>query len=716
MPYLIVLWLLLSNYPSFAKTQTEHSSDINQLIRTAVTQHAAGHPVEALTTLKQAKALVDQHGNTEQQVLVSSYLGDVLLVLQQPEQARAYLEQQLATARTLGQPTVLMHLLNHLANVFLVQEQYTKAKSLYQEVMTLAQADGTQYLQTADNLIQVHLELGDTEAGFETLNQAISLVHSKAAVKTTQRLRLGELALQLYAAQPQPAILTQAYQLLNTAWQQAKQDQNKRLMSYAKGFLAQVYQLRQRYPEAQRLLREAIFLAQANADLLYQWQWQQGRLLKAQQDWSGAARAYQTAFEYLQPLRGELTAGLRHSHKVFRQRIRPLYYERADVLLQQANTARPDEKPALLKQARQVIEQLKAAELQDYFQDDCVVMLQEKVTGLEQLDPHTAVLYPFLLPERIELLLSLPTGIEHRVVPVTLEQLNKTVETFRENLQENASRRFIVQAKQLYQWFIAPIQAELTKFNTLVIVPDGPLRTIPFAAFYDIQTRQFLLEQLALAITPGMQLTDPRPLPRKNTSILLNGLSETVQNFPPLPYVEEELANIRAFFEHEQVLLNQAFSLNRISQTLQTIPYLIVHIASHGQFDRNPNNTFLLAYDGKMTMDRLEQLLSFSQFREDEPVELLTLSACKTAEGDERAALGLAGLAIKTGVRSALASLWAVNDESTSQLVSKFYQQLSNSKLTKAQALQRAQQKLLEQKDFRHPIYWAAFLLIGNWL
>jgi CHAT domain-containing protein len=97
------------------------------------------------------------------------------------------------------------------------------------------------------------------------------------------------------------------------------------------------------------------------------------------------------------------------------------------------------------------------------------------------------------------------------------------------------------------------------------------------------------------------------------------------------------------------------------------------------------------------------------------PVELLTLSACQTAVGDERAALGLAGVAIKAGARSALASLWFVNDESTSKLVTEFYQQLQNPTLSKAQALQQAQKSLMEQ-GYQHPLYWAPFLLIGNWL
>jgi len=120
-------------------------------------------------------------------------------------------------------------------------------------------------------------------------------------------------------------------------------------------------------------------------------------------------------------------------------------------------------------------------------------------------------------------------------------------------------------------------------------------------------------------------------------------------------------------------------------------------------------------YDDKLTMDRLERLLSFNQFREN-TVELLTLSACQTAVGDERAALGLAGVAIKAGARSALASLWFVNDTATAELISEFYNQLRSTQLSKAQALQNAQKKLLDQKTFNHPIFWAPFLLIGNWL
>ena len=206
-------------------------------------------------------------------------------------------------------------------------------------------------------------------------------------------------------------------------------------------------------------------------------------------------------------------------------------------------------------------------------------------------------------------------------------------------------------------------------------------------------------------------------MPRENIQVLLTGLSKAVQNFSAIPNVEVEIDAIAPFFQQKNILLNSQFTLSNISKALQSkTSYSIVHIASHGQFRRDPKDTFLLVYDSKLTMNKLEGLIKFDQ-RHKTPVELLTLSACQTAVGDERAALGLAGVAIKAGVKSALASLWYVKDDATSQLMTLFYEKLiNNPELSKVQALQEAQKTLIAQSKFRHPAYWAPFLLIGNWL
>ena len=140
-----------------------------------------------------------------------------------------------------------------------------------------------------------------------------------------------------------------------------------------------------------------------------------------------------------------------------------------------------------------------------------------------------------------------------------------------------------------------------------------------------------------------------------------------------------------------------------------------MHIATHGQFKNDVSDSFLLTFDDRLTLDRLDEYVGQFRYR-DEPLELLTLSACETAAGDDRAALGLAGIAIKAGARSALATLWYINDEASSLLVEKFYEALHDPSVSRATALQRAQLSLLQDRRYRHPGYWSPFLLINNWL
>jgi CHAT domain-containing protein len=92
------------------------------------------------------------------------------------------------------------------------------------------------------------------------------------------------------------------------------------------------------------------------------------------------------------------------------------------------------------------------------------------------------------------------------------------------------------------------------------------------------------------------------------------------------------------------------------------------------------------------------------------------LSACETAVGDDQAALGLAGIAVKAGARSAVATLWSVHDQATAVLISEFYSQLRDPWVSRAMALQRAQLKLINDPKFEHPAFWSPFLLINNWL
>jgi CHAT domain-containing protein len=294
-------------------------------------------------------------------------------------------------------------------------------------------------------------------------------------------------------------------------------------------------------------------------------------------------------------------------------------------------------------------------------------------------------------------------------------ELTAQIRDFRRNLEKRTTYEYLVQARQLYDWLIRPIRGMLKEhqIDTLVFVPDGALRTVPFAALHDGE--RFLIQDMAVAMVPGLSLVEPKAIERGNVRLLLNGVSKSVQGFAPLDFVAGELRSVNQTYAGE-TLLDEKFTMSELKRKLSDEQFSIVHIASHGQFNRDVRKTFVLTYDNKLTLDDLERLIRPSQYR-GRPVELLVLSACQTAAGDDRAALGLAGVAIKAGARSALASLWFVNDQSTSAAITEFYDQLRKSpSISKAHALQAAQIKLLADRRYRHPCYWSPYLIIGNWL
>jgi CHAT domain-containing protein len=225
---------------------------------------------------------------------------------------------------------------------------------------------------------------------------------------------------------------------------------------------------------------------------------------------------------------------------------------------------------------------------------------------------------------------------------------------------------------------------------------------------------QFLVNKYAIAITPGLDLTDPQPIHRERAKVLAAGVTEPVQGFSALPGVAAEIAALRTMFKGT-TLMNGDFVEANLKKELKDEQFTILHIASHGQFGASPSQTFVLTFDTKLSMEQLDQYIGLFKYR-DNPLELLTLSACDTAEGDDRAALGLAGVAVRAGARSAVATFWEVHDEVAAELVTQFYRELQDRSVSRAVALQRAQIKVLSNPRYQHPGYWSAFLMINNWL
>ncbi|QIZ71072.1 CHAT domain-containing protein [Oxynema aestuarii] len=334
--------------------------------------------------------------------------------------------------------------------------------------------------------------------------------------------------------------------------------------------------------------------------------------------------------------------------------------------------------------------------------------------SLEQIDPEAVTLYPIVLADRLEVVVGFPDGqFGHYTIAVCARELSDLATQMRQSLRRTSfANERLPLAQQFYRWLVEPIATELDRYTiaTLVFVLDGPLWNLPIAALHD--GTGYLVEKYAIALAPLLRVVEPRSQPLEDFEALVGGLSQSRAGFAPLPGVERELHAIAAL-RPTRLLLDERFTREQLVSSLQERPFEIVHLATHGQFSSDPQQTFILTWDGPVNLNEFERLLRSGTARS---IELLVLSACQTAQGDKRAALGLAGIAVRSGARSTLASLWPVQDASSAQLMMSFYHELMRSGVGKAQALRRAQLSLLQQPQYKHPFYWAAFVLVGLWI
>jgi CHAT domain-containing protein len=414
------------------------------------------------------------------------------------------------------------------------------------------------------------------------------------------------------------------------------------------------------------------------------------------------------------------------------------------------------------------LEQVWEGQYEDYYQRDLPSTVQdpESIAAIlraqaARTGQRAAVIYAMPEPYGLELRLVTADGLAAaKLVPeATDAAIQPTVIQLRASITNQLDRRldrpsYIAPARQLYDWLMAPLAAEIAAADVdLLIFCTGPgLRTVPLAALYDGE--QFLIERYAIALIPGFSLLDTQAQDLRDRQVLAMGASE-FEALEPLPGVQPEIASI---FNRPlpdlpigspivgsgagwsgQAFLNEAFTFETLIQMYQTGQFGIVHLATHADFRTgSPANSFIQLWGDQLTLDRFAQW----NFR-DPAIELLVLSACRTAVGDSQAEMGFAGLAVNAGVRSAMASLWSVSDRGTLALMNDFYRQLQI-QTTRAEALRQAQLALLQEtvtingdqmirsgdsttnitlppslqiqgsESLAHPFYWSAFLTIGN--
>ena len=543
-----------------------------------------GHPDAANETAKRAEIFWHKLGDNTEVTRSRINQAQALRVSGFNSRASKILESVSTELQLQPGSVVKLTALRSLGNVQQQLGKLEESKVNLQQSLKIAQ-----HLQLPQEISLTELSLGNTTRLLGNINDAIAHYENAAALASNPLIRaqaqINQLSLLIKSkpiAETQTLISTIQSQIpslptnhagiyarinfartvmnltldkkgiaeiLATSVQQAKAINDLRSESYALGSLAEVYEQDKQWQVASDLTRKAWSLSQKiNAnDIAYRWEWQLGRLLKAQGNIPDAIAAYDASVETLESLRTDLAGVNREVQFNFRDSIEPIYRQSVELLLLQNGEAKPD-----LDKVRKRMEALQLSELDNYFREACLnnqFVVLDKVLDRDNLD--TAIFYPIILDNHLEIILKLPRQpLVRKTSIVNSQQIENIIKQIEKNIVEpDEMQKFTVASKQLYEWLIKPVEAELqnSRVKTLVFIPDGSLRNIPMAALYDDSSKKYLVQKYALAISPGLQLFTPKPLARQKLNALVGGLSQPPKNekFAPLPNVKLELESIQ---------------------------------------------------------------------------------------------------------------------------------------------------------------------------
>ena len=674
---------------------------------------------------KKALALLclENHDDSLYHLLCLSRLADIYLFTGQHQKAYQTIEMAMNQLDQFHKNEhIRAGILNHKGMIHAISGEYDLAFRSFQEALDHMHYSGnTEYdpLQTSIFFNQARLSLSYiNEPDWNYLND---LYHYLIQAPDNRQTVFYLLEFCVLAEQYQKKY--ESYSLnrwidtaLATAYKMKTTKNSKRLTSLVCGYIGKRL-MGKKKEDANHWLNQAIFWASSGnlPELEYQWQKGKADYYTKQKQSQLAMSHYDKALSILQPIIQEFETGYSDSSERFRTYIRPLYMNYADILLKERKTL-SDQYPfeKTIVQAIHLVEGLKTREINNYFKDECVTLNAQQYPVPTQSPKNTAILYYIEHPDNLSLIVILPSGIIIKKIPLLAKHLRKLVNRFIHQLQNPLRNNFLTYSTTLYGHLIMPVlgELELEQIETIIIVPDGSLKNLAFSALFD--GHSYLVEKFQIASL--MALTRTNCFDQSNPvidTVLACGLSTSVFDFHPLDHVEKEIQEIKQIYPCES-LINNSFTGSNITELLHHKYYPVIHMATHANFGNTSDHIYLLAYDGKITMNQLDTIMRVNRYRK-KPVELLTLSACRTAVGDERSMLGLSGVALKAGVKSVLATLWFVDDPASAAIIPNFYKYLSKPEISKAKALQMTQMNCIRSDRYSHPYYWAPFVLFGNW-
>ncbi len=767
----------------------------------------AGKYRQALLEFNQELAVDGSGVDSARMAELHGAVGYTFHLLQRPEEATTQLQQALDMALKVHDPGLEARVRSYLGLVYAASgKNKNKAVEEFGRSQALARASGDWALVYADRLQLARLETVPAEQLHKLREIASELPSAQMEDKARVNLLLNIIDQLKHLQENDPdkalgaAIRQLGYSVAETADGLASKHTLPRVQAQIEGYLGGLYEQDGKADDAIRMTSLAIRHANSAGapDLAMALQSTLGRLLARQGREEQAIEAYRIAVFHVGEVRNDIPMVYQDGKSSYSETLEPIYRGLAGLLLRSASRKKnPADGQRLLLEAINTLERLKQSELEDYFNDRCALDTQSAMGGsskatanlflrstppgesvkygpltsnLSRATGKTAILYPIVFEDRLELLLVSNGTVHQKTVNASREKVTQQAMALSDILRHG--RDYWVPSRQLYQWIIAPLEGDLrtAEINRIVYIPDGVLRLAPLVALsngktfvaesYEVVTNSVLQSSLTqtgkmqagnvllagLSVPDGPSLDDI-PLQLLSSDAVADGTSQrsagTAGKDPvgessakqrtkenggrwaspesrakiverlSLPGVTEEIHSIEEKLPNK-TLLNQTFTSQNLEEGIQSGEYQLVHISSHGYFGHSAKESFIMTYDKNLGVGEVERIMRINR-GQGQPVDLVTFSACETAQGDERAPLGFSGLAIKASARNAMGALWPISDNATKYFMKEYYTALSTTAGDTGKSLHLAQMAMLRDKSLAHPSYWAAFILVGAW-
>ncbi|NEQ49513.1 MAG: CHAT domain-containing protein [Leptolyngbya sp. SIO3F4] len=596
-----------------------------------------------------------------------------------------------------------------------VSHKTVDARTHYAEIlMTLAKPKSGQH-SNHDSITQLFKVANLQKDSFENLAISIKQAHEKLKNFRAEANAVGRLG-----------------ELYINVWESTTTDDQQQYAQYA-----------------YKTLEQAIALSTlAHApDIRYRWHYQLGHLLENQAEkqegtQASALNAYRAAIEDLRKVRENLLLVNSEVQFSFRDKVEPVYRDFIELLLTLADD-KTDEGQQLISEALQQFDELQLAEINNFLGCNS----GQNILLREVKDEKAGIIYMITTKDKIAIILDLPNSnssnsenvqsvsnyklyfdatiprlkiIGRENSKISIEQ---EIEKIRGFLSSSGKRiKIRREAKELYDWLILPIMEDLKNkpnLKTLVFVPDGALRNLPMHVLFD--GSKYLIQEYSVVISPRIELFSPKASnPEPNFFLGGFGEQQTIKGIPfdKIIDLEKELNNIVDLgFSANKPVIREAFTSEHLRQRFQNSAFSAVHLKAHGIFSSDPEETFLAGYQEPILGRDLGELIKSGTINSNQEIDLLSLSACQSAQGDNRAVLGLTGIAVRAGARSVISSLWDAKDPINTEIMPKFYEAVyGEKKLSRAESFQKILVDLIEKSEVDQPHEWATYILVGNWL